>query len=315
MDQQQLGSHGPQITTIGFGAWAIGGGDWSFGWGPQDDQESIAAIQKAIDLGINWIDTAAVYGLGHAETIVGQAIQGRRNAVLIATKCGRVWDAAGNIDGNLRPESMRRELDASLKRLGVGVIDLYQIHWPDPQVPVEESWGQMTRFVEDGKVRYIGVSNFDVTLLERCKTVRYVDALQPPYSMINRDIESEILPYCATNGIGVIAYSPMQSGLLSGSFELDRLAPNDWRRGNVFFQEPHLARNLAFVERVRPIAARYGKTVGQLAIAWVLQQSGVTAAIVGARRPDQVTQNVGGAGCAIEPADLEAIDAAFAETR
>ncbi len=310
MQQRQLGKQGPHITTIGLGTWAIGGGKWQFGWGPQDDQASITTIQHAINAGINWIDTAAVYGTGHAEEIVGQAIRGQRNEVLIATKCGRIWDASGKITGNLRPESMRKELDASLQRMGIDTIDLYQIHWPDPATPVEESWGQMTRFVEEGKVQYIGVSNFTVPLLQACQAIRHVDSLQPPFSMVMRNIEAEILPYCASQGIGVIAYSPMQSGLLTGNFDLNRLAADDWRRGNAFFQEPELSRVLALVDQLRPIAQKYGKTVGQLAIAWVLQQPGITAAIVGARHPDQVAQNLGGADWALDPDDLTKLEQA-----
>ncbi|MCG8347493.1 MAG: aldo/keto reductase [Chloroflexales bacterium] len=314
MDLRQLGSRGPQLSTIGFGAWALGGAGWRFSWGAQDTQDSIAAIQRALDLGVNWIDTAAVYGLGYAEEVVGQALRGRRNQALIATKCGRVWDADGNISTNLHPKNMRQELEDSLRRLDVDVIDLYQIHWPDPNIPIEEVWGQMTRFVEDGKVRYIGVSNFDLEQLQRCEAIHHVDSLQPPYSLIRRAIEADLLPYCAAQGIGVIVYSPMQSGLLSGNFDIQRLAPDDWRRNGPFFQEPQLSRNLAFVERLRPIAQRYGKSVGQLAIAWVLRQAAVTSAIVGFRQPDQVAQNLGGAGWTIESNDLAQIEQVFADT-
>jgi aryl-alcohol dehydrogenase-like predicted oxidoreductase len=313
MQQRRLGSQGPQLTTIGFGAWAVGGPGGKFNWGPQDDQESIAAIHAAIDAGINWIDTAAVYGFGHSEEVVGQALRGRRGQALVATKCGRVWDADGNVDYNLRPEHMRGELENSLRRLGVEAIDLYQIHWPDPNTPIEESWGQMARFVEEGKVRYIGVSNFDVPLLERCEAIRHVDSLQPPFSLLRRDVAAEILPYCATHGIGVVPYSPMQSGLLSGSFDAGRLAPSDWRRNNAFFQEPNLSRNLAFVERLRPIAERHGKSVGQLAVAWVLSHPAVTSAIVGARRPEQVAENVGAADLALSESDLAEIESAHAQ--
>jgi aryl-alcohol dehydrogenase-like predicted oxidoreductase len=313
MQQRRLGSQGPQLTTIGFGAWAVGGPGGKFNWGPQDDQESIAAIHAAIDAGINWIDTAAVYGFGHSEEVVGQALRGRRGQALIATKCGRVWDAAGNVDYNLRPEHMRAELENSLRRLGVEAIDLYQIHWPDPNTPIEESWGQMARFVEQGKVRYIGVSNFDVPLLERCEAIRHVDSLQPPFSLLRRDVAAEILPYCAAHGIGVVPYSPMQSGLLSGTFDAARLAPSDWRRNNAFFQEPNLTRNLAFVERLRPIAERNGKAVGQLAVAWVLSNPAVTSAIVGARRPEQVAENIGAAGWTLSESDLAEIESAYAE--
>jgi aryl-alcohol dehydrogenase-like predicted oxidoreductase len=314
MEQRQLGSRGPQLSTIGFGAWAVGGPGGKFNWGPQDDSDSIAAIHAAIDAGINWIDTAAVYGFGHSEEVVGQALRGRPGLALVATKCGRVWDDAGNVDFNLRPENMRRELESSLRRLGVEAIDLYQIHWPDPKTPIEEAWGQMTRFVEEGKVRSIGVSNFDVPLLERCEAIRHVDSLQPPFSLLRREVEPAILPFCAAHGIGVVPYSPMQSGLLSGTFDASRLAPGDWRRNNAFFQEPQLSRNLAFVERLRPIADRYGKSVGQLAVAWVLSNPAVTSAIVGARRPAQVAENVGAAGWKLSESDLAEIARAYAET-
>ena len=313
MEQRQLGSHGPQLTRIGFGAWAVGGPSGKFNWGPQEDSESIAAIHAALDQGINWIDTAAIYGFGHSEQVVGQALRDRRGRALIATKCGRIWDDAGNVDYGLRPASMRRELESSLRRLGVDMIDLYQIHWPDPNTPIEESWGQMTRFVEEGKVRYVGVSNLDVPLLERCEAIRHVDSLQPPYSLLRRDVEPDILPFCAAHGIGVVPYSPMQSGLLSGTFDVTRLAPGDWRRNNLHFQAPNLARNLALVERLRPIADRHDKTVGQLAVAWVLSNPAVTSAIVGARRPEQVAENVGAAGWTLTESELAEIAQAYAE--
>jgi aryl-alcohol dehydrogenase-like predicted oxidoreductase len=317
METRKLGSQGPEMTTIGFGAWAIGGGGWRFGWGPQDDNESIAAIQQALDLGINWIDTAAVYGLGHAEKVVGKAVKGRRDGVLIATKCGRIWDEQGNPGSSLALDSMRREIEASLRRLDVEVIDLYQIHWPDfvTGTPLEESWGLMTRFVEEGKARYIGVSNFDAELLARCEAIRHIDSLQPPFSMVRRDIEAEVLPFCREHGIGVICYSPMQSGLLSGTFDPSRLAADDWRKHDTrFFTEPKLGQALAFVEQVRPLAQKYGKTVGQLAVAWVLAQPGVTAAIVGARSAEQVAQNLEALGWEIADDDLRTIDDAVQAT-
>jgi aryl-alcohol dehydrogenase-like predicted oxidoreductase len=317
METRKLGSKGPEITAIGFGAWAIGGGGWRFGWGPQDDNESVAAIQSALDQGINWIDTAAVYGLGHAEEVVGKAIKGRREQVIVATKCGRVWDEQGNPGSSLALDSMRREIEASLRRLDVETIDLYQIHWPDfvTGTPLEESWGLMTRFVEEGKARFIGVSNFDAELLARCEAIRHIDSLQPPFSMIRRDIEDEVLPFCREHGIGVVCYSPMQSGLLSGRFDPSRLAEDDWRKNDTrFFSEPKLGKALAFVEQIRPLAEKYGKTVGQLAVAWVLQQPGVTSAIVGARNPEQVAQNLEALGVEIAPDDLRAIDDAVQAT-
>ncbi|RMG68389.1 MAG: aldo/keto reductase [Calditrichaeota bacterium] len=315
MEQRQLGTNGPWISTIGFGAWAIGG-PWAWGWGPQDDRQSIASIQRALDLGISWIDTAPVYGLGKSEQLVGEAIRGHRDEVFIATKCGLVWDQKGRIRNNLRPESIRRECQQSLKRLQVDVIDLYQIHWPDPDTPVEESWGEMVRLREEGLVRYIGVSNFGVDLLERCQRIHPVQSLQPPYSMLHRilypEVEQKILPWCREHGVGVVAYSPLQNGLLTGKFtreRLNQLPRDDWRRRSEFFQEPFFSRALELVEALQEIARKYGKTVGQLAIAWVLANPAVTSAIVGARRPEQVEENVGGADWSLDPEDLARIDA------
>lgn len=316
IEKRKLGKQGPELTTVGFGAWAAGG-PWHFGWGPQDDSESIAAIHRAIELGVNWIDTAAVYGWGHSEEVVGKALEGiSRDEVYVATKCGRVKGDGDVPEGDLRPESIRRQLEASLRNLRMDTVDLYQIHWPDTTTgtPIEESWAAMARLQDEGKVRWIGVSNFDVSLMERCEAIRHVDSLQPPYSLLRREIEAEILPWCLHNGTGVVCYSPMQAGILSGSFSLDRVAPDDWRRRNPIYQEPALSRNLAFVERLRPIAARYGKTVGQLAVAWVLANPAVTSAIVGARRPAQVEQNVGAMGWTLSDDILKEIDEAYAAT-
>lgn len=316
IEKRKLGKNGPELTTVGFGAWAAGG-PWQYGWGPQDDEESSAAIRRALELGINWIDTAAVYGWGHSEEVVGKALDGfRRDEVFIATKCGRVRGADGLVTGDLRPQSIRRELEDSLRRLRTDYVDLYQFHWPDTTTgtPIEESWAEMARFQDEGKVRWIGVSNFDVALMERCEPIRHVDSLQPPYSLLRRDVEKEILPWCQANGTGVICYSPMQAGLLSGSFDINRLAPDDWRRNAPWFQEPQLSRNLRFVEALRPIADRFGKTVGQLAVAWVLMNPAVTAAIVGARRPSQVEVNVGAMGFALPPEVMEEIEEAYART-
>ncbi len=313
MNIRTLGKNGPRLTEIGFGAWTIGGA-WAYGWGSTDDNESVRAIHRAFDLGINWIDTAAVYGLGHSEEVVARAVKGIRNKVFIATKCGMVWDRKGNVRIHLSPESIRHEAINSLKRLQMDYIDLYQIHWPDPNTPVEDSWSTLMRLKEEGKVRFIGVSNFDVPLLERCQKIAPVQSLQPPYSLLIRDIEKEILPYCLKNGIGVVAYSPLQSGLLTGKFDLNRLAPDDWRRRSPTFQDPFLSKALAFVERLRPIAKRYNKTVGQLAIAWVLMNPAVTSGIVGARRAEQVEENVGAVGFKVEEADMELIENALRET-
>ncbi len=292
MRKRKLGYTDLELTTVGLGAWAIGG-PWQWGWGPQDDRESIATIQRALDLGVNWIDTAAVYGLGHSEEIVGKAIAGRRNEVIIATKCGLVWDARGRVSGRLKAWSVRQELEASLRRLNVDVIDLYQIHWPNPDEDIEEAWGEMAKAVEEGKVRYIGVSNFSVEQIKRVQKIHPVASLQPPYSMLRRDVETELLPFCAENRIGVVAYSPMGSGLLTGKFtreRLQQLPQDDWRRRSPAFNEPEFSVNLELVEQLRKIASRYGRSVAQLAIAWVLRRPEVTSAIVGARRPDQIEE-------------------------
>ena len=291
--KRTLGKNGPEITTVGFGAWAAGG-PWKVGWGPQSDEDSIAAIRKSLDLGMNWIDTAAIYGLGHSETVTGEAIQGfKREDILIFTKCGRVPDESGTPHSDLTPASIRNELTASLKRLGTDYIDLYQFHWPDNETgtPIEDSWAVMASLQDEGLVRWIGVSNFDVDLLTRCKVVRHVDSLQPPFSLVRQDVAGEILPWCEQNGTGVIVYSPMQSGLLSGTFDIGRIAADDWRHRSPYFQEPQLSINLDFVEQLRGIAERHGATVGQLAVAWTLSNSAVSGAIVGARSPSQVEQN------------------------
>lgn len=314
VETRRLGKSGPTITTVGFGAWAAGG-PWQVGWGPQDDDESIAAIRRSLELGCNWIDTAAIYGLGHSEVVVGKAVEGfPREDALIFTKCGRVVkEGAARPSGDLRPETIRRECEASLKRLGVEFIDLYQIHWPQCEynTPIEESWATMAALQDEGKTRYLGASNFNVEQLTACEAVRHVDSLQPPYSLLRREVEAEVLPWCKEHGVGVIVYSPMQAGLLSGSFDLARVAPDDWRRNNPLFQEPKLSENLAFVERLRPIAERHGITVGQLAIAWTKANPAVTAAIVGARRPAQVEENVVAMGVTLSAEDMAEIEAAY----
>lgn len=274
----------------------MGGGGWKFGWGDQDDQESIRAIRAGLDAGINWIDTAAIYGHGRSEEIVGEAIAGRRDEVIVATKCGRVWEGdSREIGKSLRRESVFREVDASLRRLRVDVIDLYQIHWPEPDEDVEEGWTAIADLIRMGKVRFGGVCNFSVSQLERAQRIHPIASLQPPYSMLKRDIEAEIVPWCEAHGVGIVAYSPMQAGLLTGAFTRERaaaLADNDWRSRNPFFQEPMLSANLRVVDGLRPIAARLGITVAQLALAWVLRLPVVTSAIAGARRPDQIEETV-----------------------
>lgn len=318
-----LGSSGLDITTVGFGAWAVGGGGWSFGWGPQDDQASMAAMRRAVERGVNWIDTAAVYGLGHSEEVVGEFLRGvpAADRPFVFTKCGLVWDDSNRMAvaaRNLKPDSIARECEASLRRLGVERIDLYQFHWPDETgTPVEDSWGAMARLVDEGKVRAIGVSNFTVPLLERCEAVRHVDSLQPPFSPIKRDVAGAQLPWCAAHHTGVVSYSPMQSGILTDAFSHERVAAfanDDWRRKGLEFRSPQLERNLALRDALRPIAARHGVTVGAVAIAWVLSWPGLTGAIVGARSPEQVDGWLPAADLTLSAADLAAIAAAIGQT-
>ena len=318
-----LGTSGLEITSVGFGAWAIGGGGWSFGWGPQDDGDSLATMRHALELGVNWIDTAAVYGLGHSEEVVGRLLRGIPPAErpLVFTKCGLVWDErdrmaeAGRV---LRPDSISSECEASLRRLGVERIDLYQFHWPDETgTAVEDSWEAMVRLVEQGKVRAAGVSNFDVALLERCEAIRHVDSLQPSFSLIRRDAAEREIPSCAEHGTGVIVYSPMQSGLLTDGFTAARvaaLAADDWRRRSVEFQQPKLGKNLALRDALTPIARRHSATVSAVAVAWTLAWPGVTGAIVGARTPAQVDGWIGAAALELTAGDLDQIAAAIAQT-
>ena len=296
METRVLGNSNLQITRIGVGAWAMGGGGWTWSWGPQDDEESIAAIKQALDLGINWIDTAAVYGLGHSEEVVARALKGRSNRPHIFTKCERVWDERGKIGGSLKAESIRRECEASLRRLQMDVIDLYQIHWPEPDADIEEGWTEMARLREEGKVRFIGVSNFSVQQMRRAMKIAPITSLQPPYSLVAREVEEDILPFCMRNNIGVIVYSPMYSGLLAGAMTRQRIAnfaPDDWRRRDQNFQEPNLSRNLRLVEVLREVGKRHGRTPGEVAIAWTLHNQAVTGAIVGVRSPGQVRGIIG----------------------
>jgi aryl-alcohol dehydrogenase-like predicted oxidoreductase len=318
-----LGASGLELTAVGFGAWAIGGADWAFTWGPQDDDASIAAMRRAVELGINWIDTAAVYGLGHSEQIIGRFLRdlppGDRPYVF--TKCGLIWDDRERRTPARRvlaPDSIRRECDASLGRLGVERIDLYQFHWPDESgVAVEDSWAEMARLVEAGKVRCIGVSNFDVALLERCERIRHVDSLQPPFSLIVRQAAADRIPWCAAHGTGVICYSPMQAGLLTDRFthrRLETMAPDDWRRRSPHFQEPNLTANLALRDRLRSVAARHRSTTASVAVAWTLAWPGVTGAIVGARSAEQVDGWIGAASLVLTREDLEEIASAIEDT-
>jgi aryl-alcohol dehydrogenase-like predicted oxidoreductase len=316
METRKLGFTDLNLTTVGLGTWAIGG-EWRWGWGPQDEAESIQAIQKAIDLGINWIDTAPAYGLGTAEKMVGKAVAGRRDQVIIATKCGLVGEEGGwEVDHNLTASSVRKEVEASLRRLNVDVIDLYQIHWPNPDEQIEEGWGAIADMIKEGKVRYGGVSNFSVDQIKRVQAIHPVASLQPPYSMLERTVEEELLEYCAANQIGVVAYSPMYSGLLTGKYnreQVDRLAESDWRREDQEFQEPRLTANLALVEKLTQIAERHGYTMAQLAIAWTLRRPEVTSAIVGARRPSQIETTAPAADWHLTPEVQEEIDALLAE--
>ena len=302
------------LTAIGFGAWAIGGGDWEYAWGAQDDSDSVAAIQRALDLGINWIDTAAVYGLGHSEEVVARALVGSSRKPFIFTKCSMVWDENHQIHRSLKRDSIRKEMEASLRRLRVDCVDLYQIHWPDPEMDIEEGWETLVKLQEEGKTRYIGVSNFSVAQMERVAKIAPITSLQPPYSMLNRSVEREILPYCEQHNVGVINYSPMVSGLLTGAMTAERVAAfpkDDWRRNNVRFKEPQLSRNLKLVELLREIGRPHGRSPGEVAIAWTLHKTAVTAAIVGARNPKQVEGIVGAATFRLQPDEMARIEDFF----
>jgi aryl-alcohol dehydrogenase-like predicted oxidoreductase len=296
MTKKRLGNSDMELTPIGVGAWAMGGGGWKFSWGPQDDAQSVAAIHAALDGGVNWIDTAAVYGLGHSEEVVGRALEGRSNRPYVFTKCERVWDEKGDITGILKADSIRRECEASLRRLRVDAIDLYQIHWPMPEADIEEGWGTLVKLKQEGKVRWIGVSNFNAAQLERCRAIAPVTSLQPPYSAISPEVAVETLPYCTQHGIGVIVYSPMKSGLLTGTMTKERVAnfpPDDFRRNALAFQEPHLSKNLKLADLMKAIGERHGVSAGVVAIAWTLNNPAVTAAIVGMRSAKQVEGVIG----------------------
>jgi aryl-alcohol dehydrogenase-like predicted oxidoreductase len=304
---KQLGDSNLHITPLGIGTWAIGGPGYAFAWGSQDDDDSVAAIRKGIDAGLNWIDTAAVYGLGHSEEVVARALDGVTNRPYIFTKCERAWNERREIRPSLKAESIRRECEASLRRLKVDSIDLYQIHWPEPDEDIEEGWTEMARLKQEGKVRNIGVSNFNADQLSRAWSIAPIASLQPPYSLLDRRIEKDVLPFCHEHGIGVIAYSPMKSGLLSGAMTRERAAAlpkDDWRSRNPEFQEPRLSRNLELVELLRQIGMRNGQSAGEVAIAWTLANPVVTAAIVGVRRPDQVSGIIGAAAFRLSEAEL-----------
>lgn len=312
MQRRRLGNSDIEITPVGFGAWAIGGKDWQWGWGPQDDAESIAAIRAALEMGVNWIDTAAVYGLGRSEQVVARALEGVSPRPYVFTKCERAWNDQGQIVPCLKADSIRRECEASLRRLGVDVIDLYQIHWPQPDEDVEEGWTEMARLKEEGKVREIGVSNFSVSQLERALAIAPVTSLQPRYSLLHRDVEQEILPFVAERNIGVIVYSPMGCGMLTGAMSRERiegLPDSDWRKSASDFTEPALSRNLGIADKLAEIASRHGRCPGEAAIAWVLRRGEVTGAIVGARRAEQVRGVYGAAGWRLSEEEIAEIEA------
>lgn len=316
MQTTQLGNSDLFITPIGFGAWAIGGGGWEFAWGAQDDSDSIAAIRAALDAGINWIDTAAVYGLGHSEEVVARALHGMNKRPYVFTKCSMVWDERRQIGHSLKADSIRRECEASLRRLRMDAIDLYQVHWPDPDANIEEGWATMAALKREGKVRHIGVSNFNVAQMRRAQAIAPITSLQPRYSLLHREVEAEILPFCAREDIGVIAYSPMASGLLTGAMDRKRIAElpaDDWRKRHPDFREPLLSRNLKAVRLMRAIARLHDRTPAEVAVAWVLSNPAVTGAIVGARRPDQVRGVLGAADFRLTPWELGEIEAFFAK--
>src|SRR3984893_6124263 len=316
MNTRQLGNSDLYITPIGFGAWAIGGSGWEFAWGGQDDGDSVAAIREALDNGINWIDKAAVYGLGHSEEVVAPALEGMGHRPYVFTKCSMVWDEGRKISHSLKAESIRRECEASLRRLRLDAIDLYQIHWPVPDMDIEEGWATIDKLREEGKVRNIGVSNFNVAQMKRAQAIAPITSLQPRYSLLHREIEAEALPFCARENIGVLAYSPMASGLLTGAMTRERVAglpADDWRKRHPDFQEPQLSRNLKLVSLLRTIGKRRGYTPAEVAVAWVLRNPAVTGAIVGARRPDQVRGVVGAAEFRLSPREIAEIEAFFAK--
>ncbi len=316
MEKRRLGKSDLEITTVGLGTWAMGGDDWAFGWGPQDDDASQKSVHEAIDAGINWVDTAPVYGLGRSEQVVGEAIRDRRDELTVMTKCGRVWDETRTIGKRLKRESVKAELENSLRRLGIEQIDLYQIHWPEPDEEIEEGWSAVGELIQEGKVRYGGVSNFSLSQLKRVHAIHPVTSLQPPYSMFRRSIESDLLPFCRENNIGVIAYSPMQAGLLTGKFTHERaaaLAETDWRKRSPYFNEPQLSVNLQAIDRLRPIAERNGITMAQLSLVWLLRDPVLTAAIVGARKPGQIGETLKASGVELSSADLEVIEEVLKE--
>jgi len=311
MTKKKLGNSDLEITSIGVGAWAMGGSGWAFSWGPQDDNESIAAIRKAFEKGVNWIDTAAVYGLGHSEEVVARAVEGISPRPYVFTKCARIWDENRQIGKRLKADSVRAECEASLKRLKLDCIDLYQIHWPEPDEDIEEGWSTLVKLKQEGKCRWIGVSNFSVPQMERIAKIAPITSLQPPYSMLVRDSENTVLPYAHHHNIGVIVYSPMRNGLLAGAMTKERVAnfaEDDFRRRNPDFQEPALSRNLRVADLLKDVGKRHGRTAGEVAIAWTLRNPAVTGAIVGMRSPQQVEGVVGALEFRLSPSEVDEIE-------
>ena len=318
METRKLGNSDIKITPVGFGAWAIGGAGWEFGWGAQDDADSLAAIHRALELGVNWIDTAAVYGLGHSEEIVARALKEWRGPrPYVFTKCILHWDEKGKVHRVFKADSIRHECEDSLRRLQIQTIDLYQMHWPpeDDGPGLEEAWQTLAALKKEGKVRWIGVSNFNVEQLKRAEQIAAVTSLQPPYSLIRRKIEAEILPHCEKQGIAVIVYAPMASGLLTGAMTRERAAAlpaDDFRSRNPEFREPRLSKNIELVERLRHVGARHGRTPGEVAIAWTLRLPAVTGAIVGARNAKQAEGVMRAGELKLSPEEIAEIEGAAA---
>jgi aryl-alcohol dehydrogenase-like predicted oxidoreductase len=315
MKTRKLGHTNLQLTTIGLGTWAIGG-PWQFGWGPQDDKQAVDTILEALQQGINWIDTAPIYGCGHSEELVGQALKQTREKPLVATKCGLLWNKKREKYNCLKADSIRKECEDSLRRLGVDVIDLYQMHWPQPDEDIEEGYEEMAKLAEEGKVRYIGVSNYSVSQLERVKKICRPASLQPPYSMLERNVENELLGYCSENNIGVVTYSPMQRGLLTGKFSedyLQKLPDDDHRKRSSEFQQPQFGITIELIEKLKKIAERNGRTCPQLAISWILRRSEVTAAIVGARKPEQIKETAPAGDWELSEDDINEIEILLTE--
>jgi len=316
METKRLGNSDLSLTPLGIGAWAMGGNGWAFGWGAQDDADSIASIRAALDRGMNWIDTAAVYGLGHSEEVVAKALEGVSPKPYVFTKCERIWNEKREILKSLKRDSILREVEDSLRRLKVDVIDLYQVHWPEPDEDIEEGWSTLAELKQQGKVRYIGVSNFNVKQLQRAQAIAPITSLQPQYSLAVPDVQTEVLPYCLAQNIGVIVYAPMKSGLLTGAMTRERLAnlpDDDFRKRAPVFQEPHLSKNLAIVDVLRKIGDRHGRTPGEAAIAWTLKNPAVTAAIVGVRNAAQVDGVIGAATFRLSSAEIEELESVSAK--